>query len=72
MIELTDEFGAKVYLMINTIKYFKENVGGMYAPQHTKAKSALENVYGDIFYVKETCEEILTKLFNGKQNQNEE
>lgn len=70
MIELTDEFGAKLYLMINTIKYFKENIGGMYAPQHTKAKSVIENAYNDIFYVKETCEEILAKLFNG-QNQNE-
>ena len=64
MIQLTDEFGAKIWLVVQTIKYFKENVGGIYAPQHKKALSVIENSYGDIFYVLESVDEICSKLFS--------
>lgn len=67
MVQLTDEFGAKIWLAIGGIKYFKENVGGMYAQQHKKALSVIENVYGDIFYLLESVEEICDKLFDKKK-----
>ena len=63
MIQLTDEFGARVWIIINTIKFFKENIGGMFASQHKRALSVIENSYGDQFYVLETCEEIVAKIF---------
>ena len=67
MIELIDEFGAKIFMPINSIKYFKENIGGVSQSVHSKAVSIIENVYGDIFYLKSTCNEIIEKLFRKEE-----
>ena len=66
MVQFTDEFGAKVWIVVQSIKYFKENIGGPYASLHSKAKSIIETSFGDEFYVKETCEEICSKLFRNQ------
>ena len=66
MLEFTDEFGARVWILVQSIKYFKENVGGPYASMHSKAKSVIETSFGDTFYVKESCEVICGKLFGNK------
>ena len=66
MVQFTDEFGAKIWIMVQSIKYFKENVGGPYASLHGKSKSIISTSYGDDFYVRESCEEICEKLFGKK------
>jgi hypothetical protein len=47
-----DEFGAIVYIFINTIKYLKENKGGPYEQLHQGAKSIIGTTYGDVFYTR--------------------
>ena len=69
MVQFTDEFGARIWLVAQTIKYFKENVGYM-AQNHKNANSVVENIYGDIFYLQDTCEEICERLF-GKEGTQE-
>ena len=75
MLDLIDEYGAKLYIVISSIKSIRENKGGPFSTQHQKAKTEIETVYGDIFYVKNTVEEILFKLFPNKHenevNENE-
>ena len=63
MLDLIDEFGARLFLVIQSIKSIRENKGGMYCSQHPKAKTEIETVYNDVYYVKNTIEEILNKLY---------
>ena len=69
MIQLIDEFGSRVWIPVQVIKYFKDNMGP-YAQQH-KAKSVIESLYGDLFYVRETCDEICERLFSKPEEQAE-
>ena len=70
MIELIDEFGARLFIPVNMIKYFKENIGGTGYAVHKAAISVLETMQGDIFYLKDTVDEIVQKLLGGRQNDN--
>lgn len=63
MLDLIDEFGAKLFIVIQSIKSIRENKGGMYCSQHPKAKTEIETVYGDVYYVKNSVDEILNKLY---------
>ncbi len=63
----TNEFGAKFFILANYIKCFYENKGNM-RDLH-KAASVIETVYGDLYYVKDTVEEIAEK-FIPKEEQN--
>ena len=67
MVQFIDEFGARVWLPVQTIKYFKENISP-FSKQH-KANSVIETIYSDIFYVMETCEEICEMLFGKKEEE---
>ena len=62
MISFLDEFGAETFIFVQNIKYFKENVGGVYVKQHSKAKSVIETMQGDLFYSLNTVQEIKERL----------
>jgi len=72
MIELIDEFGARLFLPVNAIKYFKENIGGVGAATHKQAISIIETVQGDIFYLSDTVDDIIEKLLGGRNNENQQ
>jgi hypothetical protein len=68
MVQFTDEFGNRVWLVVQSILYFKDNAGGPFVREHQRAKSVVETTSGDLFYFKETCDEICEKLFGKKSD----
>lgn len=68
MIELLDEYGARLFLPVNAIKYFKENIGGVGNAVHKTAVSVIETMQGDVFYLKDTVDEIVEKLLGGRKD----
>lgn len=67
MIQLIDEFGARIFISISAIKYYRENIGGIYAKQHKNAKLELVLIDGSTIYVKNTIDEIIN-LFSQNLN----
>lgn len=60
LFQFTNEFGARFFILANYIKCFYENKGTM-RDLH-KALSVIETVQGDLYYVKDTVEEIVERF----------
>lgn len=60
LFQFTNEFGARFFIFPNYIKCFYENKGNM-RDLH-KASSVVETVQGDLYYVKDTVEEIMERF----------
>lgn len=56
LFQFTNEFGARFFIVANYVKCFYENKGTL-RDLH-KAASVIETVYGDLYYVKDSVEEI--------------
>lgn len=60
LFQFTNEFGARFFILANYIKCFYENKGTM-RDLH-KALSVIETVQGDLYYVKDSVEDIVGRF----------
>jgi len=60
LFQFTNEFGARFFILANYVKCFYENKGTM-RDLH-KALSVIETVQGDLYYVKDSVEDIVRRF----------
>ena len=60
LFQFTNEFGARFFILANYVKCFYENKGTM-RDLH-KALSVIETVQGDLYYVKDSVEDIVSRF----------
>lgn len=66
LFQFTNEFGARFFIFANYVKCFYENKGNM-RDLH-KAASVIETVQGDLYYVKDTVEDIMRRFVEMTEN----
>lgn len=67
LFQFTNEFGARFFILANYIKCFYENKGTM-RDLH-KALSVIETVQGDLYYVKDSVEEIAERFMPKEEDE---
>jgi len=66
LFKFTNEFGATFFILSNYIKCFYENKGTM-RDVHLKAKSVLETVQGDLYYLQTSVDDIVKIMMAGRE-----
>ena len=61
LIQFTEELGGRLAMMVQNIKAFRENKDTM-AKLHRGAKCIIETVYGDMYYIQDSYEDVLNTL----------